>query len=77
MWMAVVLVCSGGIKEGGLCYTSMSQYMFETEQACMEEIAAGANAGLFYAPPLPGEIEEWVLTDVLCYNWYKDQEGTI
>jgi len=72
MWTAIVLVCMGGDPNTGMCYTSMSEFMFPTEQECMEAVAYGANIGAFYAQPLPGQSAAWTLTDVLCYNWDKE-----
>lgn len=73
MWTAIVLVCMGGDPDTGLCYTSMSEFLFRSEIECMEAIAQGANLGMFYAEPLPGQTEAWTLTDVLCYNWEKEE----
>lgn len=69
MWMAAVLICAEQIKAYNTCYVSMGQFLFQTEQECMEKIASAANLGLFGAPPGADENQKWVISDVTCYNW--------
>lgn len=71
MWMAVVLVCLGGVKSDGSCFTFISKTLHRSEEACFESIIIGNELGAFSVPSNDGK--KFLPTDYICYNW--DEEG--
>jgi hypothetical protein len=73
MWMAIVLICEGGIKEQGYCFTSMAEFTYSTIDECQDNILYAYDLGLFNYPAITEGGQEWVPTDFLCYNWLEEK----
>jgi hypothetical protein len=74
MFIALVLICQGGIAEINNCFVTLPPAFYHTEEACINAIAAAAQAGVFTTMPEDKSVEPFYPTDYSCFNWLNKEK---